>query len=42
MILRFVMNKNNMFSLGGKNQNAIQKLKRKKKYSKEHCCQGYK
>lgn len=27
---------------GGKNQNAIQKLKRKEKYSKEHCCQGYK
>lgn len=27
---------------GGKNQNAIQKLKRKEEYSKEHCCQGYK
>lgn len=26
----------------GKNQNAIQKLKRKEEYSKEHCCQGYK
>lgn len=27
---------------GGKNQNAIQKLKRKEEYSKERCCQGYK